>query len=94
MSLNSLIENEKINLISSNTGMPVNLPCIVDFVCRKVLSLGMLFLYSWCLQLPVIKTMQEHFGQVMHYLPFSLWKVTKLVDDKVQDRLREKGSAD
>ena len=75
-------------MYNSYTGMPVTSPCVIDFVCRKVLTLRVLFLYSWRFQFPVIQAMQKHLGQVMHYLPLSLWKVSKLIKHKVKDSLK------
>ena len=67
----------------------MNSPCIINFVCCKVFTLGVLFLYRRRFQLPVIQTMKKHLGQVMHDLPFSLWKVPKFIKHKVEDSLED-----
>lgn len=59
------------------------LPCVVDFVSSQVIILRVLFLHGGCLQFPVIQTMQEHLGKVVHNLPLSLWEVPKFVQYKV-----------
>lgn len=40
-------------------------------------------------QLPVVKTVEEHLGELIHCLPLCLREVVELVADKVCDCLRE-----
>ena len=43
------------------------------------------------LQFPVVETVQEHLGQVVHGLPVLLGQVAKLVQDKVGDTFGDAG---
>ena len=44
---------------------------------------------SWSLELPVIETVEEHLGQVVHHLPLLGGKVVEFVQDKVGDALSD-----
>ena len=57
--------------------------CVVHFVRRYFVSRQLLLPGSWSLQLPVVETMEEHLGQVVHHLPLLGRQVVELVQDKV-----------
>lgn len=65
-------------------------PGVIDLVGSHILRLGPLPELSRCLQFPVIKAEQEHFGELKHCLPLSGGKVAKFVLHKVQYTLRRK----
>jgi len=69
-----------------------SLPGVINTVQSQIFGLSLLLLFAscWCVQLPVVQTVQKHLGKIIHCLPFSGDKVPELVDDKVCHSLSHK----
>lgn len=77
-----LDETVNVDVLSST-----HTPGVVHLVGGPVLFLRALPVLRGCLQLPVVQTQQEHFGQLKHGLPFLGSQVAELVLDEVQHSL-------
>ena len=66
------------------------LPCVVLFVSRNIVVGRSQSSLRRGLQMPIVDTVEEHFGQLHYCLPFFGWQVTKLVLYKVIHTLKRK----
>lgn len=66
------------------------LPCVVLFVSRNIIIGRSQSSLRWCLQMPIVDAVQEHFCQFNYCLPFFGWKVTKFVLYKVIHTLKRR----
>lgn len=61
---------------------------VVDFVGRRVF-VAQIVSNAWCLEVPVVQTVQKGFGYFCHGHKFSLTEMAVLVDDEMGDRFAD-----
>ena len=63
---------------------------MVFFICSLIIRWAATSMNCWSFQFPVVKTVEEHFSQVIHSLPLCLLQATKLIHNKISDSLFRK----